>query len=340
MKAMVLHEFNSPLVEEIVSDPKPDYGEVVIRVHSCAVDQFDLTIRKGAIEGVKLPLILGHEISGEVAFLGKGVDGISVGDRVASTLYVTCGHCRPCQTGSETVCDNFLGYIGAQFDGGYAEFMKISAANLVQIGNSISYEEGSVLANAIGTPYHGIIKRAQVRPGETVLITGAGGGVGLHAIQLATLAGGRVIGADIGEKKCSEILNMGAERSVDFNKESLEEAIMDWTNGTGVDVVIELVGTATISETIRCLATQGRLAIIGSHTGRTMTTDPLYLMRKELIVMGSRNCSKQDLREVVTLVERGKIKPIFSQVYPLNQAEDVLNKMAEGMYVGRPVLVP
>lgn len=340
MKAMILHEFNTPLCEEIVSDPLPGYGEVVIRVHGCAVDQFDLTIKKGAIEGAKLPLILGHEVAGEVTSLGEGVNGINVGDRVASTLYVTCGYCRPCQTGSETVCNNFLGYIGVQFDGGYAEFMKISAANLVQIGNSISYEEGSILANAIGTPYHGIIKRARVRPGETVLITGAGGGVGLHAIQLATLAGGRVMGADIGEGKCSGILNMGAERSVDPTKDSLVESAMEWTNGEGVNVVIELVGTATISETIRCLATQGRLAIIGSHTGRTMTTDPLYLMRKELIVMGSRNCSKQDLREVVTLVERGKIKPIFSQVYPLNQAEDVLNKMAEGMYVGRPVLVP
>ncbi len=340
MRAMVLHEFNGPLTEETVPDPKPGRGEAVIRVRGCAVDQFDLTIRKGEVEGTKLPLILGHEIAGEVTELGEGVDDLTAGDRVASTLYVTCGRCRPCRTGAETVCENFLGYIGAQFDGGYADLMKVPAGNLVRIGDTISYEEGSVLANAIGTPYHGIVRRAQVRPGETVLITGAGGGVGLHAVQLASLAGGRVMGADISDDKCRGILDMGAERAVDPTRDSLVETAMDWTDGHGVDVVIELVGTATIGETIRCLAIRGRMAIIGSHTGRTMKTDPLYLMRRELTVMGSRNCSKQDLREVVALVEEKKIKAIFSKTYPLQQAEAVLERMAKGEYVGRPVLIP
>ena len=340
MRAMILHEFNGPLTEETVPDPKPGRGEAVIRVHGCAVDQFDLTIRKGGIEGTKLPLILGHEIAGEVTELGEGVDDLAAGDRVASTLYVTCGRCRPCRTGAETVCENFLGYIGAQFDGGYAELMKVPAGNLVRIGDTISYEEGSVLANAIGTPYHGIVRRAQVRPGETVLITGAGGGVGLHAVQMASLAGGRVMGVDISDDKCRGILDMGAERAVDPTRDSLVEVAMDWTNGHGVDVVIELVGTATIGETIRCLATRGRMAIIGSHTGRTFEADPLYVMRRELTIMGSRNCTKQDLNDVVELVESGRIKAIYSETHPLSEAEAVLERMAKGEYVGRPVLIP
>ncbi|MFQ5915650.1 MAG: alcohol dehydrogenase catalytic domain-containing protein [Nitrospinota bacterium] len=340
MRAMVLHEFSGRLREESLPDPEPDRGEAVIRVRACAVDQFDLTIRNGHVPGTKLPLILGHEVAGEVAAVGDGVGGLSVGERVASTLYVTCGRCRPCRIGAETVCENFLGYLGAQFDGGYAELMKVPAANLVRISDGISFEEGSVLANAIGTPYHGIVKRVGVRPGETVLITGAGGGVGLHAVQLARLAGGRVIGADISKGKLEAILKMGAERAVDPTKESLVEAVMDWTGGRGVDAAIELVGTATLSSTIESLAIRGRLAIIGSHTGRSFEADPLYLMRRELTIMGSRNCSKQDLREVVDLVEAGRVKPIFSEKFPLTEANSVLERMAKGQFVGRPVLIP
>ena len=112
MHAMVLHEFSGPLKEEIVPDPEPGYGEAVVRVRACAVDQFDLTIRKGLVEGTKLPLILGHEVAGEVAAVGDGVENLEAGDRVASTLYFTCGHCRPCRSGAETVCENFYGYLG------------------------------------------------------------------------------------------------------------------------------------------------------------------------------------------------------------------------------------
>ena len=340
MRAMVLHEFSGHLKAENVPDPEPGYGEAVVRVRACAVDQFDLTIRKGLVEETKLPLILGHEVAGEIVALGDGVQDLEVGDRVASTLYFTCGRCRPCRSGAETVCANFYGYLGAQFDGGYAELMKSPAANLVRIGESISFEAGSVLANAIGTPYHGIVRRAGVRPGETVLITGAGGGVGLHAVQLARLAGGRVMGADVSGEKLAGILEMGAERAVDPLADSLLEAVLDWTDGRGVDVVIELVGTATLADTIRSLAIRGRMAIIGSHTGRTFETDPLLIMRRELTVMGSRNCSKQDLRDVVELVESGKVKPIYSETYPLEEAESVLERMAKGEYVGRPVLIP
>jgi propanol-preferring alcohol dehydrogenase len=337
---MVLHEFSGPLKEESVPDPEPSHGEAMVRVRACAVDQFDLSIRNGHIPGTKLPLILGHEVAGEVVALGDGVGELSVGDRVVSTLYVTCGRCRLCRTGAETVCENFIGYLGAQFDGGYAEFMNIPAANLVRIGEGISFEEGSVFANAIGTPYHGIVRRACIRPGESVLITGAGGGVGLHAVQLARLSGGRVMGADISDDKLKGILEMGAERAVDPTKESLVDAVMDWTQGKGVDAVIELVGTATMADTVKCLAIRGRLAIIGSHTGRSFEADPLYVMRRELTIMGSRNCSKQDLRDVVNLVEGGRIKPIVSESYPLEEAESVLDRMAKGEFVGRPVLIP
>ena len=127
---------------------------------------------------------------------------------------------------------------------------------------------------------------------------------------------------------------------MDPTKESLLETALDWTDGRGVDVVIELVGTATLADTVRCLAIRGRMAIIGSHTGRTLETDPLLIMRRELTVMGSRNCSKQDLRDVVDLVESGRIKPIYSETYPLEEAESVLERMAKGEYVGRPVLIP
>ena len=338
MKALVLEEINGPLILKDVPVPKPGPGEVLMRVRACAVDQFDVRIRTGKMPNAKPPIILGHEVAGEVAGLGAGVDNWKVGQRVASTLYLTCGRCRHCRDGRETICENFKGYLGIETPGGYAEYTIVPEANLVELPESISFVQGSVLANAIGTPFHAFVRRMRLLPGEHVVITGAGGGVGLHAIQLARLMGAHVMAVDIGEAKLNAARENGADTVVDPMKTDFAAAAREWTNGRGVEAVLELTGAATMEKSIKALCNGGRVVVVGFHTGSPISAQASDFVGKELEIRGSRNCNKQDLIEVVDLVRTGRIKPIITGVHALEEADAIHTKVANQQIIGRVVL--
>jgi len=340
MKALVVKEFGGPLITEDVPIPQPKADEVLIRVKACAVDQFDLTIRDGKFPTAKTPIILGHEIAGVVESIGSNVDNFQKGDRVTSTLYLTCGRCRYCLTGRETICADFKGYIGIHTPGAYAEYTTIPAVNLVKIPKSISFAEGSVLANAIGTPYHALTKRARLQPGERIIVTGAGGGVGVHAVQLAKMMGAFVMAVDIGEEKLSLARELGADIVFDASSGNFSETAREWTNGEGVEVVLELVGTKTFDSSIKSLSRGGRMIIVGSHTGTELKASPQAMIANEWEILGSRNVTKRELAEVVALVAAGKAKPIVTGTYPLEEAEALHQKLRKQEIIGRVVLEP
>lgn len=340
MKALVVEEFGGPLIEKDVPIPEPGPEDVQLRVKACAVDQFDLTIRDGNFPTAKTPLILGHEIAGEVTALGSNVDNFAIGERVVSTLYLTCGRCRYCRTGRETICADFKGYVGIHSPGAYAEYTTIPAVNLVKLPEHISFPEGSVIANAIGTPYHAFTKRAKVQPGERVIITGAGGGVGVHAVQLARMMGAFVMAVDIGAEKLALARELGAEVTCDSTQEDFSEVAQEWTNGEGADVILELVGTATFENSFKSLGRGGRMVIVGSHSGKQLSAIPQKMIANEWEILGSRNVTKRELAEVVDLVAAGRIKPIVSGQYPLDKAEDLHQQLRNGEITGRVVLEP
>lgn len=341
MKALVLKDFGGPLVLEDVPIPQPGRDEALIRVKACAVDQFDLTIRDGKFAMAKVtPIILGHEIAGVVEEVGADVTSVSVGDSVTSTLYLTCGKCRYCLTGRETICADFKGYVGIQTPGAYAEYTTVPAENLVKMPEKISFSGGSVLANAIGTPYHALTKRARLQPGERIIITGAGGGVGIHAIQVAQMMGAFVMAVDIGDEKLAFARDLGAEVVFDASKSDFSAAARDWTNGEGVDVVLELVGTATFDSSIKSLARAGRMVIVGSHTGKELQASPQAMIANEWEILGSRNVSKLELAEVVELVAAERVKPIVTGIYPLEEAEAIHKRLRNQEIIGRVVLEP
>jgi acryloyl-coenzyme A reductase len=341
MKALLVKEFGGPLVLEDVPVPQPAADETLIHVKACAVDQFDLTIRDGKFAMAnKVPIILGHEIAGVVEALGADVTSVSVGDRVTSTLYLTCGKCRYCMTGRETICADFKGYVGIHTPGAYAEYTTVPAVNLVKIPESISFPAGSVLANAIGTPFHALTKRAQLQPGERIIVTGAGGGVGIHAVQLARMMGAFVMAVDIGEEKLAFARELGAEIVFDASKGDFSATAREWTHGEGADVVLELVGTATFDSSIKSLARAGRMVIVGSHTGSELKASPQAMIANEWEILGSRNVSKQELAEVVNLVAAGRIKPIVTGTYLLEEAETIHQRLRRQEIIGRVVLEP
>lgn len=341
MRAALLEEPDGRLAVRDVPVPTPRRGEALLRVRACAVDRFDLAIRSGARERIgSFPHILGHEIAGEVAALGPATDGPGPGTRVASTLYLVCGSCRQCRAGRETICENFAGHIGLAAPGGYAEFCVVPARNLVPIPEHIDFPQAAIMANAIGTPFHALNARMELGAGEQVVITGAGGGVGLHAVQIARLLDARVMAVDIGEEKLAAARTLGAELTVNPTAADLRDAIRDWTDGVGADAVLELVGPATLDATLPGLAKGGRVVIVGSHSGAGWTINPGDVYRNEWDIRGSRNVSVQELAEVVELVAAGSITPIISGTFPLEDAEDLHDRVRAGTVIGRDVLVP
>ncbi|HEU0292872.1 MAG TPA: zinc-binding dehydrogenase [Anaerolineales bacterium] len=340
MKALIVKEFGGPLILEDVPVPQPGPDDALVCVKACAVDQFDLTIRDGKFLTAKTPIILGHEIAGVVESVGAKVDNVQAGDRVTSTLYLTCGRCRYCLTGRETICADFKGYVGIHTPGAYAEYTTIPAVNLVKLPESISFPGGSVIANAIGTPYHALTKRAKVQPGEHVIITGAGGGVGVHAIQLAKMMGAFVMTVDIGEEKLSLARGLGADVAFDASSGDFSEAAREWTHGEGVEVVLELVGSKTFESSLTSLSRGGRMVIVGSHTGTSLSASPQAMIANEWEILGSRNVTKRELAEVVSLVAAERVKPIITGTYPLEEAELLHQRLRKQEIIGRVVLEP
>ncbi len=341
MRALVVKEFGGPLVLEDVPVPQPGPREVLLRVKACAVDQFDLTIRDGKFAMAdKVPIILGHEIAGVVEAIGAEVTSVSVGERVTSTLYLTCGKCRYCLTGRETICADFKGYIGIHTPGAYAEFTTVPEVNLVKLPDSIPYVDASVIANAIGTAYHALTKRVRLQPGERIIITGAAGGVGAHAVQLARLMGAFIMAVDVGAEKLALASELGADRVFDAGTGDFSAAAREWTQGEGAEAILELVGTKTFESSIKSLGRGGRMVIVGSHTGTTLTASPQAMIANEWEILGSRNVTKRELAEVVNLVASGRIKPVVTGVYPLQEAEAVHQRLRRQEICGRVVLEP
>ncbi|MFP6870731.1 MAG: zinc-binding dehydrogenase [Nitrospinota bacterium] len=340
MKAMVLHEWNGALSLETVPDPVPGHGEVVLRVGACAPDQFDVTIRAGRAGG-KLPLILGHEIAGEVVESGPGVEGWGVGDRAIVHAYLTCGRCRFCQVGRVTLCRNFEGYFGVHVDGGYAEYVRAPARNLCRIPEGVGYAEATTIVSPVATPLKAIKTRAGVRPEDDVVIVGACGGVGIHAVQIAKAFGARVIAVDVEDGKLDQARKLGADHVVNDQRVDFAAEVSEITAGKGAEAVLELVGTeATLPKSFACLATAGTLVVIGFQPEAVFAIDPTRFVTDEIFVTGSRYVNHAELAEAAAWVEAGRVKPVISRTYPLAEAERALADLAANRIMGRAPIVP
>ena len=269
MKAMVLRQKNEPFVLEERPDPKAGPGEAVVRVIACGSGLTIHHARAGRV-AVDYPIIIGHEVLGEIVETGPGVQGCKTGDIVTLHCYLTCGHCRWCRVNRESLCDNLAGFVGRQVDGGYAEYLKLPARNFVHIPEGIDYTthpaEAAVICDAIVTPYK-VVRRARIAPLETVAVFGAGGGLGIHMIMLARWAHARVIAVDISAEKLQKCRALGAEAAVDASQENVVEALRELTGGSGVDVAVDFVSqVSTLEAAAESLGKGGRLVTLGGYS--------------------------------------------------------------------------
>lgn len=337
MRALVLEEFGGPFIMKDVAIPAIGPHEALVRVRHVGICGTDVKIRAGRMGLGVLPLIMGHEIAGEVAEVGREVRGVEPGDRVTVNFYVTCGRCQFCRVGRDTLCAEVRQH-GFSIDGGFAEYLKTPAGNLCKVPDHVSLERACILGDAVATSYHAVTKRARIRPGTTVALIGVGG-VGLHALQMARMAGGWVIAVDVNEARLELARTLGADAVVDARRGPFHEAVRRLTDGQGVDVVLEFVANQeTLPSSYLSLKRAGRLVFVGYTPQLPMSVLPHELVRNEWEIVGSRANTKQELQETMDLVARGRIQPIVDRIFPLAEVELAFEALREGRFLGRNVL--
>jgi D-arabinose 1-dehydrogenase-like Zn-dependent alcohol dehydrogenase len=340
MRALVLDAVNAPFALREVPDPVAGPGEAVARVLACGSG---LTIQhiKAGRSPASLPRIIGHEIVGEITEVGAGMSDLAVGDPVTAYYYLFCGHCHPCLSGYEPLCENLAGQIGKACDGGYAEYIKLPARNFIRLPEGLDYRaypaEVGVIADALATPYK-VLRRGRVRRGDTVAVFGAGGGLGIHQILMAKWAGARVIAVDVASDKFEACRNAGADEVVDAAKVDAAEALADFTVGRGLDVAIDYVSSsATLGAAVQALAPQGRLVTLGG-AGQNATIPLGRLRQSEKEVLASRYVSRAEVVEVLEIVARGEVWPVVTDIRAMEEAEELHALLEQGKVTGRAAL--
>ena len=338
MKAVRFHEHGdaSVLRYEETPDPRPAAGEALVRVRACALNHLDLWQRRG-MERVTIPLphISGADVAGEV--VDPGGSGFAVGARVMLQPGVSCGRCRACVSGRDNECPTYtvLGYMN---DGGYAELVKVPAANLVPLPEGIGFVEGAAFPLTFLTAWHMLLTRAGLRAGEDVLVLAAGSGVGQAAIQIARLHGARVFATAGTEEKLARARDLGADAAINHHTEDLPKRIRELTAGRGVDVVVEHVGQATWERSVRCLARSGRLVTCGATTGPAGNINLQFLFARQLSLLGSYMGTKGELLEAVPFLATGRLTPAVDRVYPLRDVAEAQQRLEKAGQFGKIVL--
>ena len=338
MKASVINEFGKPLVWEDVETPVPDPDQVLVQVMACGIDGTDLKILDGFGYHPTLPAIIGHEIAGVVAEVGKNVTDFKPGNRVIVYNFTTCGKCLLCLTQREQICENLIAVVGVRPEGsGYAEYLTISPKQLVRLPDNISWPDAAVCCDAVITSVHSL-DRARLKLGETVLVIGTGG-VGSVPLQLTKIAGARVIAVNQSKDREQWSFDNSADEVLDSSKIDIPAAVRELTDGMGVDCVLDIVGnTSTMTDGINSLRHGGRLVIVG-YTQEIYPLEGKYIAQNELEIIGTRCGRKQDLINSVKLMADGKIKSIVTEIYPMEKANEALTSLRSGKTLGRTVLM-
>jgi len=345
MKAMVVRQPGGLDAMQLEQIPEPVAGprDVVIKVEACGVCFHDVLTRNGTLKaGVKLPCVLGHEISGTVVEVGRDVTRFRPGDRVATAQrYYICGACRFCRSSRETLCPDrkFLGDWGLV--GGYASYVAVGDDNVALVPEDVPLAEASIAACAIGTLLNGVRDVGRLQMGETALVTGAGGGLGVHAVQLARLAGAYVIAQTTSPDKADLIRKMGAHHVVVHARgEDFSPEVKKLTDGRGVDVLIDNVGTPLFEPMRRSLGVAGRWILIGQLTGQFVPFNPAQLFLKNQSMFSVTSTSRNQLEDVLALMKRGQVKAIVGRSLPLEQAGEAHALVEAGRAAGRILLRP
>ena len=340
MKAIVIPRHGGPDVLEYTDVPQPEPGpsDVLVRVRACALNHLDLWSRRGLPRiQFPLPLIPGSDIAGEIVRAGAEATRVRLGDKVVLSPGVGCGQCQACSAGNDNQCRRYT-LLGYMRNGGCAEYVVAPEVNALPMPEGLSFEEAAAVPLVFLTAWHMLITRAQLKPGEDVLVLGAGSGIGSAAIQIAKLTGARVIATAGSPAKFDKARALGADEMIQHGQQDVTEEVRRLTGRRGVDVVFEHVGQATWEQSVKSLATGGRLVTCGATTGAAAQTDLRLLFARQLSLLGSYVGSRGELFHVLKLVAEKKLRPVVDCVLPLAEARAAHERLEKREQFGKVVL--
>jgi NADPH:quinone reductase-like Zn-dependent oxidoreductase len=340
MKAVRLHEFGGPEVlrYEDVPDPQPRKDQVLVRIKACALNHLDIWVRKG-MPGVTLPHILGSDIAGEIVEVGEYLTGFKAGQRVLLAPMSFCRRCAKCVAGLQNQCREFT-VLGNGVDGGDCELIAVPAVNVIPIPDSLDFNQAASIPLVFLTAWHMLVGRAGIQPGQTVLVLGAGSGVGIAAIQIAKLFHARVITTAGDETKLQKAHELGADYGIDHYKQKISQEVRRITNKEGVDIVVEHVGAATWEESVKSLKPAGTIVTCGATTGPNAAFDLRFVYSRQLNFLGSYMGTMGELYEVLAHVLAGRLKPVVDRTFPLQETRAAHEYMEKSQMFGKIVLNP
>ncbi len=338
MKAVWLERHGGPEVLRIADrpDPQPGPGDAVIDVKACGINHLDLWVRKGGSRGFPIPIIPGSDAAGVIRSAPPG-SGLEPGTAVVIYPGQGCGHCPACESGDDPLCEKY-GLYGAAKDGGLAERMAVPARNCIPKPPHLDFVECAAVPIAYITAYHMLIARAKLRPSEWVLIQAAGSGGSSAAIQIARFLGGKVIATSSTAAKLEHAKKLGAMHAIDYKTEDVPARVKEITGGRGAQVVVDHVGQANWEADIASLAKAGRFVFCGATTGPEGKVNIAAVYWKSQSILGSTMGTREDLREVLDLMDRGYFRPAVDKVFPMDRIADAHRYLETASQAGKVVV--
>lgn len=340
MKAVLFRAHGGPDELSYEDLPIPTIGpeEVLVRVKACALNHLDIWVREGnPAYPMPLPHVSGSDVAGIVEEVGSHVDGITVGQRVVVLPGISCWRCDACLAGRDNFCRSY-GLLGAIVHGGYAEYVKVPFRNVLPIPENLSFEQAAAFPLVSVTASHMLFALAGLQHGETVLIMGAGSGVGVMAIQMAKLAGARVITTVGSDNKIPKAVILGADAVINHAKEKVSDRVKLLTEGHGVDVAIEHIGPDVWDSCLMSLAKGGRLITCGATTGGDVKLNLRYIFSRQLTIKGSYMGTRAELVKVLELMGQGRLISVIDRTFPLQEARAAQELMISRKFFGKIVL--
>lgn len=342
MKAVRIHEHGGPEVLglEDVPDPAPADGEAIVRIDAAALNHVELDIRAGISNmALGLPLIPGLEMAGTVAEIrGQAPPGIAVGTSVAVSYTVPCWECHYCRTGRDNICRNRQTF-GTSRPGSYAEYTAAPMSALIPLREGIDTQAAAAAQIAFSTAWHVLMTRGRLAAGMTVLIHAAGSGIGSAGLQIARLAGARVFVTSSSAEKLDRA-KQWADETIDYTDPAWPDQVLELTGGAGVDLVMSHVGGDEFRGSIRAVADDGRIVVVGGHSEEVVGVDLISLFRRQLQIIGSSRATQVELRKVLDLVADGTFVPQIHGTLPLAEAAAAHELLDSRQVYGKVLLRP
>ncbi|MEO8432952.1 MAG: zinc-binding dehydrogenase [Acidobacteriota bacterium] len=340
MKAVFFraHGGNEVLEYGDYPEPSPGPGEVRIAIRAAALNHLDLFVRNG-IPHVPLPMVPGADGAGVIDLAGAGVEGLAPGDRVLIQPGLFDGVCEHCRAGEQSLCVNYR-LLGEHVPGTFAEKVVVPARNAFAIPAALSFAEAAAFPLVYQTAWRMVVGRAAVRPGETVLVHGAGGGVAGACVEIALLCGARVYATTSGAEKTARLSECGAEAVFDYRRQDVGAEIRSLTKKRGVDVVVDCVGEATWMTSLKASVKGGRIVTCGATTGPNPKEEIRLIFWKQLSILGSTMSNDREFRTLLAAVAAGRLKPRIDATFPFSRAAEAYRRMDDGAQFGKIVLEP